>query len=339
MGANKLLRSMDKGETFTEISKDLTNGGEKGDVAFGTLTSIDESISKFGLIYTGSDDGKVFRTENGGFSWTDIGQGLPKNMWVSRIVASVHHDSTVYVTLNGYRWDNWESMIYKSTNLGNTWSKIGLDIPNEPINVVKEDPNNKFLLFVGTDHGLYLSTNQGENFTPFSKELPNVPVHDVVIQKREGDLLIGTHGRSIYKSDLNPLYNLLEEKEKLFVSGIDKIWYSSNWGVKNNIYSEVRKPSIKTIIYSEKSGLATYQFLSKEEKVLDEQNIELTQGFKSYDFDIEIDEKRLKSYKKEYFEEGKPEKSDNGVYYPIKGSYKVKLTLNDISKIYNLEIE
>jgi len=141
MGSNKLHRSMNQGEDFIEISGDLTNGGRKGDVAYGTLTSVHESDLEFGLIYTGSDDGQVNVTKNGGYTWENINMGLPSNLWVSRIQASSHDKAKVYLSLNAYRFDDFNSYVYKSADYGVTWIEIGNNLPVEPVNVIKEDPS------------------------------------------------------------------------------------------------------------------------------------------------------------------------------------------------------
>ncbi|HNI42995.1 MAG TPA: hypothetical protein PK272_10015, partial [Methanoregulaceae archaeon] len=137
MGSNKLHRSLNQGETFEVISGDLTKGGKKGDIPYGTLTTIHESPMKFGLIYTGSDDGLVFVTKDGGGAWQQISATLPENMWISRVQASKFKESRVYVALNGYRWDNFESMLYVSEDYGSHWRRIGIRLPPEPINIVK----------------------------------------------------------------------------------------------------------------------------------------------------------------------------------------------------------
>ena len=105
---------MNQGTDWVAISDDLTQGGKKGNVAYGTLTSISESPFEFGLIYTGSDDGLVHITKNAGGSWTNISQSFPKDLWVSRVIASQHKKERVYVTLNGYRWDDFSTYVYMS---------------------------------------------------------------------------------------------------------------------------------------------------------------------------------------------------------------------------------
>src|SRR5690606_368043 len=193
-GGNKLMRSMNQGKDFTAISDDLTNGGKKGNVAYGTLTSISESPFQFGLIYTGSDDGLIYVTKDAGGSWTNITSSLPKDLWVSRVIASQHKKERVYVALNGYRFDDFTSYIYTSDDYGQTWKNISANLPASPVNVIKEDPKNENLLFVGTDNGAYVSFDRGTSWEAFSKGLPNVAVHDLIIQPEAHDLLLATHG-------------------------------------------------------------------------------------------------------------------------------------------------
>jgi len=125
MGSNKFHRSLDQGNNFETLSDDLTNGGIKGNVSYGTLTTIIESSIRYGLIYVGSDDGLIHVSKDGGFSWKNISGSLPEKMWVSGIYPSNFHQNRVYVSLNGYRWDNFDAMIYVSDDYGTNWSKIG----------------------------------------------------------------------------------------------------------------------------------------------------------------------------------------------------------------------
>ena len=183
LGGNKLHRSLNQGDTWETISGDLSSGGKKGNVAYGTLTTISESPFQFGLLYAGSDDGLVHISKNGGGSWSKISNSFPKDLWVSRIAASSHKKERVYVSLNGYRFDDFTPYIFMSDDFGQTWKNIGNAIPIASVNVIKEDPVNKNMLYVGTDNGLYVSFNKGNSWEVFSRNLPNVAVHDLVIQK------------------------------------------------------------------------------------------------------------------------------------------------------------
>jgi len=129
---------------------------------------------------------------------------LPQNIWVSRITASKYKDSRVYLSLNGYRNDDFNPYLYVSEDYGTTWTPISADLPDEPINVIREDPKQENILYVGTDGGLYVSFDRGQHFTKWVAGLPrSVPVHDIAIQPRENEIVLATHGRSIYIAKLD----------------------------------------------------------------------------------------------------------------------------------------
>jgi hypothetical protein len=224
------------------ISGDLTQGGKEGNVAYGTLTTISESPLKFGLVYSGSDDGLVHLSKNSGGNWNLISIELPQNLWISRVAASKHKKERVYVTLNGYRNDDFTPYVYMSNDYGNSWKNIASNIPASPINVIIEDPENENLLFVGTDNGLYMTVNQGNSWELFQNGIPNVAVHDLVIQPEAKDLLVGTHGRSIYKTNISCLQEMNKEilAKELHVFKPDNLKHSQRWG---NPYSSWSKPN------------------------------------------------------------------------------------------------
>ena len=221
-GSNHFHRSMNQGDTMITMTADLTNGKKEGDVPYGTLTTISESPTRFGLIYVGTDDGNIHVTKDGGYSWEQLNQTTPttskkgskpqtsnlklqtNNLWVSRVLASQHKEGRVYATLNGYRIDNFLPYVFVSDDYGKTWTQIGKDLPNEPVNVIREDPKNDSILYVGTDGGLYVSFDKGNSFMMWNKGLPkSVPVHDIAIQQRENEIVLGTHGRSLYIAKLD----------------------------------------------------------------------------------------------------------------------------------------
>lgn len=254
MGANKVYRSMDKGETWTVISDDLTKGGKVGNVPFGTITSLHESKLHFGLLYAGTDDGNVWVSRNGGFEWKNISSGLPANLWVTRVQASSHVKGRVYASLNGYRQDHFAAYCYVSDDFGTTWRKIGSDLPAEPVNVIKEDPTKPHLVYVGTDHQLYVSTNSGAQFSVLSDSMPHVPVHDLDFHAPSHTLLVGTHGRSAYSVDLSHLHALpAQSMDSTFVLlKIEKLKQSKAWG-KKIAWKETLQPKLKMAVYL-KSG-------------------------------------------------------------------------------------
>ncbi len=207
MGTNKFYRSLSRGENMQAISADLTNGKKDGDVPFGTMVTICESPLKFGLIYCGTDDGNIQVSKDGGYTWSLINKGLPPGLYVSRVAASQFKEGRVYATLNAYRNDNFTPYLYVSEDYGKTWIALGNDLPQEPLNVVKEDPKFENIIYVGSDNGLYASVDKGKSFmTLGSSNLPRVPVHDIAIQKTANEIVIATHGRSIYIASIDSIY-------------------------------------------------------------------------------------------------------------------------------------
>ena len=213
-GTNRLFRSFDRGDSFTPVSADLTSNREQGNVPFGTATSVAESPKKFGVVYVGTDEGKVWLSRDGGVNWKDVSKGLAKERWVTRVVASSFDEGTVYVTQNGYRNDEWTPYVFRSTDFGETWTSLAGGLPPEPVNVIREDPKAKNLLYVGTDLGVFVSLDRGQSWLAMAGGLPHVPVHDLAVQPREGDVVLGTHGRSVFVAEAAPLRKLSDEVRK-----------------------------------------------------------------------------------------------------------------------------
>lgn len=211
-GANRLFKSLNRGDSWICISPDLTtNPQPQGNVPYGTITTISESPLKPGLIYVGTDDGNLWVTQNDGASWTKIGQGLPKK-WVSRIVASKYDEGTVFVSLTGYREDDFEKYLYMSEDFGKTWKSIAGNLPSEPINVIREDPQCKEILYVGTEPGIYVSIDRGKTWHSLCNNLPTTPVHDLIVHPRDNELVIGTHGRSVYVLNVDIIQKFVKNR-------------------------------------------------------------------------------------------------------------------------------
>ncbi len=334
LGSNKLHRSFHQGDDFEAISGDLTKGGKKGDVAFGTLTSISESKFQFGLIYVGTDDGLIHVTKNGGATWTKISDNLPQDMWVTRVYASTHDKATVYVSLNGYRWDDFSAYVYKSTDYGATWTKIGTDLPLEPVNVIKEDIDNPNLLYVGTDHGLYISLDKGASFMGMNGGLPDAAVHDLVIHPREKDLVIGTHGRSIYVTNVAYLQQITNEilAKNAHVFELKKLRYSSRWGRSWSKWFAATPPTHPMAVYAKTNGKATISINTKAGLKLQSFSTEIAKGLNFVDYDLTIKADQIEAYQKELNKDAKSPitltKADTGQYYIYKGKYTVVMEVN-----------
>ncbi len=221
-GSNKFHRSLHKGENLEALSEDLTNGKKEGNVPYGTITTLTESPLKFGLIYAGTDDGNIQMSKDGGYTWTLVSKALqkseklPAGLWVSRVVASQHKEGRVYATLSGYRNDNFKAYVFVSDDYGATWRSICKDLPMEPVNIIREDPKYDSILYVGTDGGLYVSIDAGNGFMQWDAGLPrSVPIHDIAIQQRENEIVLGTHGRSLYVAKLDSVQVLLKNPDFL----------------------------------------------------------------------------------------------------------------------------
>jgi len=324
MGANKLLRSMDQGNTFEVISDDLTTGGKKGNVPYGTLATISESPLQFGLIYTGSDDGLIHLTKDGGNTWNNITGNLPKNLWVSRVIASKYKKGRVYATLNGMRSDDFGVYIYASENYGKTWKSISSNIPTSAVNVIKEDSVNPSILYAGTDNGLYVSFNNGTAWHAFSNGLPNVAVHDLVIQERAKELLVGTHGRSIYKTSIAQLqkFNAISGKST-HLFHLKSIRKSSRWGSSWSQWSTPNTPKVALSLFSNSKKKMTITVLSGDTMV-NSFTIDAHKGFNATSFDASFSKKGRKAYAKAH-KKTTLKAAQNGVYYLPKGKYTLKV--------------
>ena len=231
IGANRVLKWTYDSDEMTPISPDLTyadpekvristreTGGITPDVTgaetFATIVALAESPIEEGELYAGTDDGRVWRTPDGGVEWielTDRFEGVPEGTYVSRIEPSSHDANRFYVTFDNHRRDDYTPYVYGTDDRGETFRSIASNLPTgkpDYVHVIREDPVNPDLLFVGTDVGAYVSTNRGGSWTKFMNGLPTVPVHDLKVHPREHELIAGTHGRSIWIVDIAPLQQL-----------------------------------------------------------------------------------------------------------------------------------
>ncbi|HEX9754125.1 MAG TPA: hypothetical protein VGA42_00380, partial [Gemmatimonadales bacterium] len=235
MGANRVMKSVKQGDNMYPISPDLTTrdtmkirvstrttGGVTPDVTgaetHATIVSLAESSVRPGLLYAGTDDGKVWVSRNDGGDWEDLTgagrfPGVPAGTYVSRIEPSHHDSATVYFTFDNHRNGDFTPYVYVSNDFGRTARSISNNLPTggpDFVHVIREDLRNRNLLFVGTDLGAYVSLDRGASWHRFMTGLPTVPVHDLQIHSRDGELIAGTHGRSIWIVDIAPLEELSE---------------------------------------------------------------------------------------------------------------------------------
>lgn len=349
IGANKVYRSLDKGDHFAAISEDLTQGGRPGDVAFGTLTTIDESPLRFGLLYTGSDDGQIHVTRDGGYSWTLISKSLPQDLWVSRVAASAHSEGRVYVSLNGYRSDHFNAYLYMSDDYGANWKKIDEGLPAEPVNVVREDPVNPNIIYVGTDHGIYVTLDRGVSWMPMNKGLPAVPVHDLFIHSRDHDLVAATHGRSIYIARVEELEKLTDSvlPRSLYAFDVAAVKINNRWGKKNAQWDDAYSPKLTFKIYVKDAGITTVHIKSHGGLVLREIRDTSERGLNFIPCPLYMDSTVVKAFEKEKQKEKKGSaelfriyQADDGNYYLPADWYDITYTTaSGISLSAKLEIQ
>jgi hypothetical protein len=240
-GADKLFRSVKRGLDAYAISPDLSarnpdwlrvasgfdadanpapdaSGGVTRDATGAeenaTIVSIEESPVRAGLLYVGTDDGKVWLTRNDGGTWEDLSDrfpGVPPMTHVSKIDASRFDSATVYVARDNHRENDFTPYVYVSTDFGRTFRSIASNLPTDRPNsvyAIREDPVNPNLLYLGTELGVYASLNRGGSWFPLSNGLPTVPVYDLQVHPRDRELIAGTHGRSILVLDVAPLQQL-----------------------------------------------------------------------------------------------------------------------------------
>ncbi|HSA56222.1 MAG TPA: hypothetical protein VLE53_10975 [Gemmatimonadaceae bacterium] len=233
LGGDRLFKSYNRGDTWV-ASPDLTKAydrntheimGQPGNVTmlskndgismYSTIITVSESPIKPGLVWVGTDDGNVQVTRDDMATFTEVGRNIPglpagHMYWVSRVAASAHDTARAYVAVDGHRSNDLKPYLYVTNDFGRTWTPITNGLPAYGnIQVVTEDAKNPDLLFVGTEFGLYVSLNRGQSWQKFMNNYPTVRTDDIRIHPRDGDVIVGTHGRSIWiADDITPLQQL-----------------------------------------------------------------------------------------------------------------------------------
>ncbi len=310
-GANKLYRSLDQGETWKAISPDLSQSSNRGDVAFATLTTISESSEEFGLLWTGTDDGQVHVTDDGGRQWRDVSAGLPADRWVTRVVASRHQRDRAYLSLSGYRDDDITAYVYVTEDLGATWKSLATGLPAEAVNVVKEDPVNPQVLYVGTDRGVYTSLDRGASWHALGAEMPNVPVHDLIVHPRERELVAGTHGRSIFILDALPIQELTPEvrASPLHVFPVEPVTYKREWRGRRSpwFHDPIDEPTVSVPFWTADETRVTLLIEDDAGHAVQRLEMDAAPGVNAFTWDLLLDEELALMAEKERSDEQKPE--------------------------------
>ena len=212
-GMNYLFRSMDRGDKWDRISPDLTynDPAQLGDIPYQTIFTIAESPFRFGRLWVGTDDGRVWRTNDSGTNWTELTSKFPRRRWISRIVASAHAEGRVYLTQNGKRDDDFTPYVWHSDDGGDTWRSIAAGVPSGPVNSIAEDPRNADVLYLATDLSAYVSFDRGATWDVLAADLPTTFVSDLAVQPREDILVASTHGRGMYAIDVRNVQRVTPE--------------------------------------------------------------------------------------------------------------------------------
>jgi hypothetical protein len=204
-GAQYLFRSHDRGDTWEKLSGDLSGNDTtlRGDVPYQDVISISESPKKKGLLYAGTDDGRLHISMDDAKTWTDLTSGLPQKKWVAKVLASQYDESTVFLAQQGRYDDDFAVHLSKSTDYGKTWRSIAGNLPGGPINMIREDPVKANVLYACNDFGVYVSTNGGQRWDVLGGNLPSVNVMDFVVHPRDHVLVAATHGRGLWVVDVS----------------------------------------------------------------------------------------------------------------------------------------
>ena len=255
-GSNHLFQSYDRGDSWKIISPDLTtndkelrntsdgggltNSNTGGENHF-TIITISDTPLDTNLIWIGTDDGNIQITRDNGINWENVRKnikGVPSKTWVSRVEASKHKEGRAYVTFDNHRFDDNKPYVFMTDDYGKSWTNISANLPLDySVYVIKEDYIDENLLFVGTEKSVYFTINRGKNWDKLGTKLPSVAIHDLVIHPRDGDLIAGTHGRSIWiLDDISPLRKLDKKSNNLTPIRIATKWIKINTGRKQPFF-------------------------------------------------------------------------------------------------------
>ena len=331
IGSNKLHISMDKGRNWRTISDDVTNGNKQGNKAYGTISAIAESPFMFGLLYTGSDDGMIYTSDNGGVSWKQIYNAFPRPLKVNNLIASKHQRNRVLATLISTDDSNIDPIIFMSNDNGKSWTDIHSNLPDSKVNVLKEDPKNSQILYAGTDNGVYISFNLGESWQPFSKGLPETGVYDIYIDETNGEMTVATLGRGIFRTSVKMMQELrvaITSQDFYPLETPITLPYSANWGNTNNEWEEPVEPNVYFYAFASKENLSIPIKVMKGRVTLQTFTYKTNVGFNYIPYDLTMSYAGKTAYEKSLQKIFLPIATDGKVYLP-KGRYTIIFTLPD----------
>ena len=285
---NYIFKSLNRGDRWEVISGDLSVSStpEKKSTAAGAIA---ESRVKPGIIYMGTDKGAFWVTMNDGVSWEEHSTGLPNN-YIRSICPSKFKESRVYVTLTGINYDDLNTYVFVSENYGETWESLNANLPNEVANVIAEDPVYEDILYVGTFRWVYVSLSRGSVWSLLGPNIAASAISDFEIQKDAMDIVIATHGRGIYKMNLNPIHesflsgSMKSENLLLSVPEATLPWFNDTHGDPN--LRTIGKVPFSFIL--SKDSKATLKVIDKNGKILWDRTESSKKGLNQYRWDLII---------------------------------------------------
>ncbi|NOX18240.1 MAG: T9SS type A sorting domain-containing protein, partial [Chlorobi bacterium] len=245
-GTNRLYKSTNGGEHWSPISPVLTTAPE--DSRLGTLTTIDVAPTNSNYIYVGSDDSHVWVTKNGGAEWNDISSDLPER-WATRVKADPQNEERVVVSFSGLKWRDPQPHLFLSENAGDTWTDIGGNLPDAPINAVAIDPYNQDIIYIGNDVGAFVTFNSGADWEILGNGMPSVSVYDLKIHPTEYYLVAGTFGRSMYKIDLHSVTEISSNETEISEFKLEQNYPNPFNPTTQISYSLGKEEEIKLTVY------------------------------------------------------------------------------------------
>ena len=336
-GANVLFQSLNEGKTWKAISPDLTNGDKGGNLSYGTISAISESPFQFGLLYTGSDDGMIYTSDNGGVSWQMIYSSFPAQNRVSCLLASKHKQERVYAILQN---SNHQALIFRSNNMGKSWDNLKANLPEETANVIVEDPSNEQVLYLGTENGLYVSFDMGEKWHVFKQNLPRTSVSAIAINPQDNQLYIGTKGHGFFTANIASLREIRAAvQDQLFYPLKDtySIKYSAQWGNAENPWAAPKVPVLYLESFASMDGTEVKISVVKNKITLSKFSYQTKVGFNFIPFDLVFNEEGRIAYEKKLLTTFK--KADNGKCYLPKGTYQLIFEVEGFEQERTLVIE
>ena len=287
-GGNYVLKSSDRGDTWKAISPNLSVSSIKEKKSFAAGAIVESPVEK-GLLYMGTDHGAFWVSKNDGTTWEEHSTGIANN-YIRSISPSRHKTSRVYMAMTGINYDDLHSYAYSSEDYGKTWKSISTGLPDEPVNVIKEDPTNENILYAGGLRGVYISIDRGNKWSYLGINMPATAVADLEIHEATMDLVVGTHGRGIYKASLKPIQKMVSQnlpptKDYVFeVATLTRPWFNSSDGEAD--YRTIEKATFS--FWLNKSKAITLSIRDKSNKEIWKIEVSGQPGFNQYRWDLVV---------------------------------------------------